>query len=157
VKLWKLTIALAVGGALFAATVGFGASLGLTDDQVDQIGAGDALVTSCDTDGVTVNWRTQVQDNADIHGHTGFQVIALELSDISSNCDGQYVLVSITKGGSHYMMGRAANPISGGTAVVDQWFLNGSWQAGGPMVVDIDDIHILIKEHVVAYDGTGWG
>jgi len=157
VKLWKLTIALAVGGALLAATVGFGASLGLTDNDVDQVGAGDALVTSCDTDGVIVNWRTQLQDNADTHGHKGFQVIAVELSGIAEGCNGQYVLLSISKGGSHYFMGRDADPISSGLAVVDQWFVGGSWQSGGPMVVDIDDIHILIKENVVAYDGSGWG
>jgi len=145
----RIILALVVGGALFGAVLGFAASLGTID--ADQLGSGDALVTSCDTDGVQVSWRTQVQDNADIHGHTGFQVIAVEISGINTACEGQHVLVSITKNGSHYMIGRGV--VSGGAAIVDQWYVGGSWQAGGPMAIDVDDIHILIKENLVSYDG----
>ena len=146
----RILVALVVGGTLFAAVLGFAASLGPID--ADQLGAGDALVTACDTDGVQVAWRTQVQDNADVHGHKGFQVIAVEISGIDALCDGQKVLVSITKNGSHYMIGRGT--VAGGAAVVDQWYVGGSWQSGtGPMVVDVDDIHILIKENWVSYDG----
>jgi len=143
---------LAVLGIVLAGVVGSAASLGTV--SADDLGAGDAVVATCDNDGVALQWKTQVQDNADTHGHTGFQVIGIEVSGINAACEGQHMLASISKLGSHYMMGRASAVLgTGGTAVIDQWLVGGKWVGAGPMVVDVDDIHILIKENLVAYDG----
>jgi hypothetical protein len=147
VTMLRKLLVLGVIAAIAAISMASAASLGTV--AADQIGAGDAVVTSCDTSGVDIAWRTQVQDNP-----PGFQVIAVELSNIDVACAGQYVLLSISKGGHHWMMGRQAAAISGTTAVVDQWYVGGGWTGGtGPMAIDIDDVHVVIKQHRVAYDG----
>lgn len=157
----RILLALAVGVALFA-TVAFAASLGTITTST--LGAGSALVASCDTDGVTVAFTTRVQDNPPIG--PGFQVHEVVISGINTACDGKYALVSLTdESHNHIAFGSSGidrkivgascgytfltapnGQISGGTVTVDLDGSNDSCGTNAPNAANIYDIHILIKD-----------
>jgi hypothetical protein len=76
---------LTVFGAVFAAAASLGGITGGT------VGADDAVVSSCDTDGVTTSYAS-AWDATDER----YEVTSVTVSNISDNCDGRTISVSLT-------------------------------------------------------------
>ena len=73
-----------VFGAVFASAASLG---GITSGQV---GADDAAVTSCDTDGVTTSYATSWDA-----GDDRYEVTSVTVSGIANACDGRTLSVSL--------------------------------------------------------------
>ncbi len=83
---------LTVFGAVFASAASLG---GLTSGNV---GADNAAVTSCDTDGVTTSYTT-AWDSADDR----YEVTSVTVSNINNACDGRTVSVSLLDAASNQL------------------------------------------------------
>ena len=87
----RRTVLALLGGILaFALIAGAAASLGgITSGD---LGADDAVVASCDTNGVTTSYTTAYSAT----GTAGYKVDDVTVGGISDNCDGQTMTVTLT-------------------------------------------------------------
>jgi hypothetical protein len=85
----RFAAALIAGGILFGAITAFAASLGGV--TTESIGAGTAVVASCDTDGVTTTFSTMTRDGVVI-------AWAVTLGNVSADCVGKFAVVEVADG-----------------------------------------------------------
>ncbi|MEZ4502960.1 MAG: hypothetical protein R3C39_10075 [Dehalococcoidia bacterium] len=99
------------------------------------LGAADAEVTACDTDGFDVSYTTSFVDG------TGYVVDSVDLSGLDGACDGLTAYVTLT---DDFALATAITDADGSATV-----------AGGaatvalttaPPAVDVTDVHVLITE-----------
>ena len=128
--MWKLVIALLVGGALTTA-VAFAAGLGGISPE--DLGAGESAVASCDTDGVGVEYTLV------FHGTPGaFHVDEVTVTGVAAGCSGQTVDVELTDGGVS---------VGSATGTADASGTAGPFAVTGhPSAEDVDDVHVAIHE-----------
>jgi len=113
--------ALFAGAAVVAAAA---ATLGGLD--VEKLGAQDAPVVSCETDGVTVEFDTGY------HAAHGYEVTGVLLDGISTACMGQEVFVTLS--------GVGGVPL---------------WEGSEPLAVDQTTASFVIGDHVGAAEVAG--
>jgi hypothetical protein len=124
----RLGLALALSLAVGAAVTGSAASLG---GITSSLGADDATVGSCDTDGVTATYSLLFTVGV------GFTVDRVVVSGIATpTCDGKRIDVVLTRGGSSLGAGFATVSTTGITPVS---------MPAGIRAADVDDIHIAIN------------
>lgn len=87
----RRTLAVAAGLATFSVIGAFAATLGGIDS--DQLGADASVVTSCDSDGVVVDYNTDY-DTADDR----YEVTSVDISGIDAACAGQTLSVTLADG-----------------------------------------------------------
>jgi len=87
----RRTLAVAAGLATFSVIGAFAATLGGLDS--DQLGADASVVTSCDEDGVVVDYNTDY-DNADDR----YEVTSVDISGIDPACATQTLSVTLADG-----------------------------------------------------------
>jgi hypothetical protein len=86
----RLVIVLVAATAVFGAVFAFAASLGVSSAS---LGAGDAVVSSCDTNGVSASYSTTYS--------SGYKVSAITVSGIAAACDGKTVSATLTGTGAN--------------------------------------------------------
>ncbi len=84
----RLLIGVVVFGTVFTTVFGFAATLGVSTDG---LGAGNASVGSCDTDGVSTAYANG-WDATDKR----YEVTTVTISGIADTCDGKVLKVSLT-------------------------------------------------------------
>ena len=127
----RFVTALLVGGVLAAAVYGSTATLGGIGNP--DLGADDALVVSCDSDGITVDYS--------IAYNGGVRVTDVHVTKLADPCLGLALDLFLTHGGAQ---------IAHGTATVVAGAPNDhkadvSLGPTGPLAEDVDDIHIAIR------------
>ena len=78
------------GLTLFGTALGSAASLGGITAQ--GLGAEDAIVASCDSDGVTTSYTTAYNAT----GSAGYKVASVTVGGLDNNCDGDTIEVRLT-------------------------------------------------------------
>ena len=119
-------LAAAVGVCVFAAVLASAASL--TVDGGD-LGAGNDLVASCDTDGVSTSFVTTYT------GGTGYTVTSVTVSGIAAACDGENISVTLTDG-SDVSLGSGSGSVSGLSATLAV--------GGSPLASAVAKTHVVI-------------
>ena len=128
--MWRLVIALFVGGALTTA-VAFAAGLGGISPE--DLGAGESAVASCDSTGVGVEYTIAYSA-----GHGAFHVTEVTVTDVAAGCNTQTVDVELTDGGVG---------IGSATGAADADGTAGPFAVTGhPSAEDVDDVHVAIHE-----------
>lgn len=84
----RLVIGALVLGTVFTTVFGFAATLGVTGTD---LGAGNAAVASCDTDGVTTSYGND-WDTTDKR----YEVTSVTINGIADACDGKTLKVALT-------------------------------------------------------------
>lgn len=123
----RLLIALLAGGAVFATVFGVAASLNVTSDN---LAAGGATVSSCDTDGVHVSYTPVFQSGE-------FKVTKVTVSGIHQGCFGQELTVQLTGAGNAALSGASGTTTIAATSeTVD---------IGTPPAASaVEDVHVVI-------------
>ena len=85
----RFLIALAVGSVVFAGAYAMAASLSVSSVR---LGAGNAVVPSCDTDGVATTYTVQYNTTAP----AGYKVNTAEISGIAPACNGGSMQVTLS-------------------------------------------------------------
>ena len=86
----KIVFGALFGLTLFGTAMGSAASLGGITAQ--GLGADDAIVASCDTDGVTTAYTTAYNTT----GSAGYKVATVTVSGLNNACDGAAIEVRLT-------------------------------------------------------------
>lgn len=120
----KKFLLIPVIGILGALSLGAAASLG--GINAGQVGASDAYVTSCDTDGVKVSYGLDYSNEFE-----GYVVNELTVTDIHDDCLGQTLVVTLTNDGD--ALGSADSVVEGDADWDYTWW--GGWQ----LEIEIDD------------------
>lgn len=125
-----------LGGVLaFALVVGAAASLGgITSSS---LGADDAVVASCDTNGVTTAYTTVYNTTTS----AGFKVDDVIVGAISDNCDGDSMTITLT-GASNASLGSVtqAVPVNAAfTNVVD-------FVSANVLAESVTGVHVVITD-----------
>lgn len=123
----KKFLLIPVIGILGALSLGAAASLG--GINAGQVGASDAYVTSCDDDGVDVNYGLDYSNE-----YEGYVVDELTVSDINEDCLGQTLLVTLTNNGD--ALGSADSVVTG-----DHDWECAPW-VGCWLELEIDDVEV---------------
>lgn len=105
----RTIVALVIGGVVFATVVGIAASLGPV--TAENLGAGNSVVASCDTDGVSVSYSTSY-DGTDGR----YEVASVTVDGIADTCDGQTLTVALAdSAGAQLAEGSVTVPTGTGT------------------------------------------
>ena len=89
----RILIAVAAALAIFGVVFATAASLGGINNN--ELGADDAVVASCDTNGVTTSYSTSYNTT----GTAGYKVGNVTVGSIADACDGQAMRVTLTGSG----------------------------------------------------------
>jgi hypothetical protein len=92
----RFVIGALVLGTVFTTVFGFAATLGVSGSE---LGAGNAAVASCDTDGVSTSY-----DNAWDAADKRYEVTTVTITGIANTCDGKTLKVALTDG-SNVLLG----------------------------------------------------
>jgi hypothetical protein len=87
----RFLVALALGTVVLGGVTAFAASLGGVTSR--NLGAGAAVIASCDTDGIRVNPNEGFSSTGN-----AFEIRAVHLSDVAAACDGKTVSIYLTHG-----------------------------------------------------------
>jgi hypothetical protein len=143
----RILVALLLGSVVFGVVYGAAAALNVEGGTIQ---AGGDTSLACDTDGVTLAWKTMVA------GDGAFHVAGVDVTNVAPQCDGQKVLVALMKSPT-VIVGFARGTIASGTAQAYEFFSGGHWVNGeggvGPAVADVESAQVLIKNAWVDYDG----
>ena len=85
----RLLVALALGAAVFAGVYAMAASLPVSSTR---LGSGDAVVASCDTDGVATSYTVGYS----VTGSAGYKIDSAEISGVAPACAGGEMKVTLT-------------------------------------------------------------
>ena len=132
----RRTVLALLGGILaFALIAGAAASLGgITSGD---LGADDALVASCDTDGVTTSYTSAYSAT----GTAGYKVDDVTVGGISDTCDGQTMTVTLT-GAADAELGTITQPVP-----VDAAFTNVlDFSSEAVLGEDVTGVHVVISD-----------
>lgn len=86
----KIVFGLLFGSTVFGTAMGSAASLGGV--TTDGLGADNAIIGSCDTDGVTTSYTTAYSTS----GTAGYKVTTVTVSGLANACDGKAIEVRLT-------------------------------------------------------------
>lgn len=132
----RRTVLALLGGILaFALIAGAAASLGGINSG--DLGADDAVVASCDTNGVTTSYTSAYSAT----GTAGYKVGDVTVGGISDNCDGQTMTVTLT-GASDAELGTVTQAVPVAAAFTN--VLNFSSEA--VLSEDVTGVHVVISE-----------
>ncbi len=134
----RFLVALAIGGTVLGAVTAFAASLGGVTTRT--VGAGSAVVASCDTDGIHVEPNEGYSETA---GY--WEIRGVHLSGVADACDGRTVNITLTRG--NQMIGFGGGQVqTSQTAVAPGQFFQ-ALPIGGPVVKaeDLTNIHVVIS------------
>jgi hypothetical protein len=129
--LTRYVIAFAVASILGTAVYGATASLGEIGNA--DLGAADAIVAACDSNGVTTMYTVVYAG--------GIRVATVKVSGIANACLGNTVDVFLTKAGAEIAHGEL--PVAAGPP--DDNFAEFPFGTTGPLAKDVDDIHVSIR------------
>lgn len=116
-------------GIIAALGLGSAAALGgVTGLTTPDIAAADALVASCDTDGVSIQYTTTFD--------SGYTVTHVVVSDIALACNGDQISVVLTNAGV---------PISDGFAVIGG--VSANIDVANVLVENVTDVHVMIDDN----------
>lgn len=90
----RIVFGLLLGMTVFGAVMGSAASLGGVTPQ--GLGADDAIIASCDSDGVTTAHTTAYNTT----GTAGYKVASVTVGALDDACDGKTIEVRLTGAGS---------------------------------------------------------
>ena len=132
----RRTVLALLGGILaFALIAGAAASLGgITSGD---LGADDAVVASCDTNGVTTSYTSAYSAT----GTAGYKVDDVTVGGISDNCDGQTMTVTLT-GAAGAELGTVTQPVPVAAAFTN--VLDFSSEA--VLSEDVTGVHVVIND-----------
>jgi uncharacterized membrane protein (DUF4010 family) len=124
----RLLLALIFGMFAYAIAFASAATIGTVTDA--GLGAGNAVVAACDTDGVTVGYTTAYTSNV------GYTVSQVNITGIAAACDNKAVKVTLTKAnGTGNVEGTGTVTPSGSANVA---------VSNGPAAVDVEKVFIEI-------------
>ena len=127
----RLLTALAAAAIVFASVFAAAASLTMSTDP---LGANNASVGVCDSDGVTTSY-TNAWDATDGR----YEVTSITVKGVSDSCDGKTLKVTLTNsGGVDVGNGSITIPTSG---VVD----HGVPMSTNPAAKDVANVHVVIS------------
>lgn len=86
----KIVFGSLFGLTLFGTAMGSAASLGGL--SAESLGADDAIVASCDTDGVNTSYTTAYNTT----GSAGYKIATVTVSGLNNACDGKSIEVQLT-------------------------------------------------------------
>lgn len=120
-----------MGVTVFAAAFGMAASLG--GNTSGSLGADDAVVASCDTDGVTTAYA-QVYNTT---GSPGYKVDTVTVGGIAAACNGESISAVLT-GAAGASLETVTGTVSGTSVTLDF--------AATTLVESVAGIHIVISD-----------
>lgn len=124
----KLIIALMVGAMVFGTVFAVAASLGVTTNG---LGAGNADVTSCDTNGVTTGYETSFVSG-------GYKVTEVNVTGVNdAACNGHTLGITLVNSGGT-SIGTGTATITTGTSSYDVPI------AAQPAASAVEDVHAVI-------------
>ena len=126
----RLLIALTVGSAVFAGAYAMAASLPVSSTR---LGSGNAVVPSCDTDGVTTNYTVSYTAT----GTAGYKIDTADISGVAATCNGATMKVTLT-GASNTALAERTQVI----AAPSSYSLN--FSAAGVPAADVTGVHVTI-------------
>lgn len=127
----RLLIGALVLGTVFTTVFGFAATLGVTGTD---LGAGNAAVASCDTDGVSTNY-----DNAWDATDKRYEVTTVTVTGIADTCDGKLLKVALTDSANAMLGdGSVTVPTGAGTSATV------STLSANPAASAVLNVHVVI-------------
>ncbi len=130
----RLIVAGLIAFLVFAATFGFAASLGGITGGT--LGADDAVVASCDTNGVTVGYATAYNTS----GTDGYKVASVTVGGIDDACDGLDIGVVLTdSAGTSLESVSGTVPVGAGTSATLAL-------ASTTLAADVEGVHVVIAD-----------
>jgi hypothetical protein len=131
----RVVTGLLAGAMVFSVVVGMAASLGgITSGS---LGADDAVVAACDTNGVTTSYTTSYSTS----GTAGFHVGNVAVGGIADTCDGDTMSVTLTgAGGSSLGEQTATVPTGAGTSA------SVSFAAANVLAESVTGVHVVIAD-----------
>ena len=131
----RILLGLLAGAMAFSMVIGMAASLGgLTSSN---LGADDAAVASCDTNGVTSSYTTAYSGT----GTAGYKVNNVVVGGIADACDGDSISVSLTgSGGASLGEQTATVPTGAGTSSTV------SFAASNVLAESVTGVHVVIAD-----------
>ena len=137
-KIMRAPAALVAGVTVFSIVVGMAASLGgITSGN---LGADDAVVAACDTNGVATSYTTAYSAT----GTAGYKVGNLTVSGIADACDGERMSVTLT-GTSNASLGEQTTTVdvdSGAGNTSDTVSFTGS----SVLAASVTGVHVVIGD-----------
>jgi hypothetical protein len=126
----KLILGLAVGTAAFAAVFAMAASLAVGSNS---LGAGNADVASCDTDGVAHSYTTSFAQ-----GLPGYKVDTIEVTGIAAACDGYDIKATVMNTADAALTSETGTIAPGGTHTFTV--------SGTVSAAQVEDIAVVISQ-----------
>jgi hypothetical protein len=120
-------LSLVIGAIAFSTALAFAASLTVASGS---LGAGNAAVSSCDTDGISVSYSPTYDSSI-----PAFKVSSVSVANIAAGCNGKTLKVEVV-GTGNSSLASGTETISGTSATVT---LSGSPNAG-----DVTNVHAVI-------------
>ena len=134
----RILLGLLAGAMVFSMVIGMAASLGgLTGDS---LGADDATVASCDTDGVTSSYTNAYSST----GTAGYKVDSVVVGAIADPCDGSTMSVTLTGTGGT-SLGSASTTVDVDSAASDTSDTV-SVAASNVLAESVTGVHVVIAE-----------
>jgi hypothetical protein len=131
----RVLAGLLAGAMAFSVVVGMAASLG--GITTGGLGADDAVVASCDTNGVTTSYTTSYGTG----GTPGYHVGNVVVGGIADTCDGDNLAVSLTgSGGTSLGEQSATVPTGAGTSTTV------SFAASNVLAESVTGVHVVIAD-----------
>jgi hypothetical protein len=131
----RIVLGLMAGAMVFSVVIGMAASLGgITSDG---LGADDAVVASCDTNGVTTSYTNSYSST----GTAGYKVGNVTVAGIADTCDGDDISVTLTgTGGTSLGEQTSTVPTGVGTSVAV------SFAASNVLAESVTGVHVVIAD-----------
>jgi hypothetical protein len=131
----RVLLGLLAGAMVFSMVIGMAASLGgLTSNK---LGADDAVVAACDTDGVTTSYTNAYSAS----GTAGYKVGNVVVGGIADTCDGDALSVSLTgSGGTSLGEQSMTVPTGVGTSATV------SFSGSNVLAESVTGVHVVISD-----------
>ena len=126
----RLLIAAAVGTAVFAGAYAMAASLSVSSTR---LGSGNAVVTSCDTDGVASTYTVSYSAT----GTAGYKIDTTEISGVAPACNGGSMKITLT-GASNASLAERTQAVS----AASNYSVN--FAPAGILASDVTGVHVTI-------------
>jgi hypothetical protein len=131
----RVLLGLLAGAMAFSMVVGMAAGLGGLSS--DSLGADDAVVAACDTNGVTSSYTTAYSAS----GTAGYKVGDVVVGGIADTCDGDDITVTLTGAGGA-SLGSQTGVVPTGAGTSATLSLAGS----GVLAESVTGVHVVIAD-----------
>ena len=129
----KIVFGSLFGLTLFGTAMGSAASLGGLN--AESLGADDAIVASCDTDGVNTAYTTAYNTT----GSAGYKVATVTVSGLNNACDGKSIEVRLT-GSSNSSLESVSKTVETDGAVTTTTLTFGS----STLAENVTGVHVVV-------------